>query len=447
MEEDRNRKEGKGEAVSNDSLFELLSPAGDEDCLYAAVSAGADAVYAGGNRFGARAYAANFTEEKLLRSIRYLHLFGKRLYLTLNTLIKEREYAGLYDYVKPLYLAGLDGVIVQDLGVIRFLVREFPGLEVHASTQLSVASSYGAGLLKSMGVCRIVPARELQLSELKSIREKTGLTLECFIHGAMCCSYSGQCLMSSFRGGRSGNRGRCAGPCRQSFQAGEEKDAYLLSMKDLCALSLLEELMEAGIYSFKIEGRMKSPQYVYGVTSIYRTHMDRLIRKFRGEKEAGEQSVGKQLQKDRETLLSLYSRGGISEGYYHRHNGRDMVTMERGSYVREETKASDMEKKRLPVSGECRIISGQRSMLRVGSRQTSVEVSGVEVQEAVKRALTEEEIRKSVEKTGESDFVFEHLTIHTDGKSFLPVSALNALRRQALSQLGEELCREYQRSL
>ena len=193
---------------------ELLAPAGNPDAFYGAVKAGADAVYLGGQRFGARAYAENFTGDELLECIRYGHIIGCKIYLTVNTLMKEEELEELYDYIFPLYEGGLDGVIVQDFGALQLLKESFPDLELHASTQMTLCSRFGAELLKNMGACRIVPARELCLEEIKAIKQTVDIELETFIHGAMCYSYSGQCLFSSILGGRSGNRGRCAQPCR-----------------------------------------------------------------------------------------------------------------------------------------------------------------------------------------------------------------------------------------
>ena len=236
-------------AVSNDGLIfsrELLSPAGDEECLYEAVAAGADAVYAGVEKFGARAYAGNFSSESFVRALKYVHLFEKKLYLTLNTLIKEKELAELFDLIKPLYEAGLDGIIVQDLGVAAFVRENFPDLHIHASTQMSVNTPWGVKLLAKAGISRVVLSRELSLGEIKAIKDETGMELECFIHGAMCYSYSGQCLMSSFFGGRSGNRGRCAGPCRHSYTPSGKKESYILCMKDLCTIDILDRLFEIG---------------------------------------------------------------------------------------------------------------------------------------------------------------------------------------------------------
>ena len=242
---------------------ELLSPAGDYKCFAAAINAGADAVYLSGNRFGARAYAANFSDEELLKAIDHAHIFGRRVYLTVNTLLKDNEIPYLYDFLAPLYIAGLDAVIVQDIGVISYIRHYFPDLPIHASTQMTVTDAEGVRLLKDLGVKRVVLSRELSLDEIVRIYKETSMDLECFIHGALCYSYSGKCLFSSFAGGRSGNRGRCAGPCRQPYRtdpAGGEK--YLLSLKDMCTIRFLPKLIDAGITSFKIEGRMKTPLYV-----------------------------------------------------------------------------------------------------------------------------------------------------------------------------------------
>ena len=263
---------------------EILSPAGSVASMRAAFSAGADAVYMGGRRFGARAYAENPEEKEFLEAIDYAHFHGRRLYLTLNTLLKEEEREKeLYDYVRPLYEQGLDGVIVQDLGVLSFLREYFPGLPLHGSTQMTVTGPSGVRAATDLGITRVVPARELSLPEIRTICDETKAELEVFIHGALCYSYSGQCLLSSFIGGRSGNRGRCAGPCRLPYEVTDVSGGrrtkpgagYVMSLKDLCGLSLLPDILEAGVYSLKIEGRMKSPVYTAGVTSVYRAYADR----------------------------------------------------------------------------------------------------------------------------------------------------------------------------
>ena len=309
--------------------MELLAPAGSYDSLKAAVNAGADAVYIGGGRFGARAYADNPGEELLLRGIDYCHVRKRKVYLTVNTLLKERELEEeLYEYMLPFYREGLDGVIVQDFGVLCFLRRNFPDLPVHASTQMTVTEVDGARFLGERGISRIVTARELSLDEIRGIIAETGLEVETFVHGAMCYSYSGQCLFSSMIGGRSGNRGRCAQPCRLQYSLQDEKGKqlgrtqHLMSLKDMCAVELLPELVDAGIASLKIEGRMKRPEYTAGVVSVYRKYLDQC-------------PSGKKIhvsEEDRRILLDLYSRGSFTQGYYHRRNGPSMMTMRRPNH-------------------------------------------------------------------------------------------------------------------
>ena len=304
--------------------IEILAPAGSYASFRAALCAGADAVYAGGPRFGARAYADNFTQEELVQAIGEAHLFGRKFYLTVNTLLKDTEITDLYEYLAPLYEAGLDAVIIQDAGVMEYVRKQFPGLDIHASTQMTVTGSYGAKFLEEQGAVRVVPARELSLGEIQQIRRETDLEIECFVHGALCYCYSGQCLLSSVIGGRSGNRGQCAQPCRLPYTAGGDKK-YYLSPKDICTLEIIPDLVDAGIDSFKIEGRMKKPEYVAGVTSMYRKYTDLYLRKGR----AG----FKVLPEDREMLMDLYNRGGSSEGYYKRHNGRGMMALERPNHT------------------------------------------------------------------------------------------------------------------
>ena len=261
---------------------ELLAPAGSYEAFEAALGAGADAVYLGGPDFGARAYAKNFTQEEVIRAIRTAHLHGRKLYLTVNTLLKNRELQEkLYASLKPAYEEGLDAVIVQDMGVLRFIRRVFPDLPIHASTQMAVTGPEGMKFLESLGVTRVVPARELSLEELNIMHSESSIEIETFIHGALCYSISGQCLMSSILGGRSGNRGRCAQPCRLPYQIKEKQSRFSgdrelcpLSLKDICTLDILPEILDAGVISLKIEGRMKQPEYTAAVTGIYRKYLD-----------------------------------------------------------------------------------------------------------------------------------------------------------------------------
>ena len=311
------------------SLPELLAPAGSFAHLTAAIKAGADAVYMGGQRFGARAYADNFTGDNLVEALHYAHFYGKRLYLTVNTLMKEKELEeDLHAFLLPFYEEGLDGVIVQDPGAAAFIRQHFPGMEIHGSTQMTITDSYGAKAAARLGMNRVVPARELSLPELVRIKKETGLELEVFIHGALCYCYSGQCLLSSMYGGRSGNRGRCAQPCRLPYQlqsadgtvlcpsSKSQCGSHLLSPKDLCALLMLPELIRAGVDSLKIEGRMKNVEYVAGVTAIYRKYLDR----YREDPDRWQLEP-----EDMEALEELYSRTGFTDGYWHRHNGPEIM--------------------------------------------------------------------------------------------------------------------------
>ena len=316
---------------------ELLAPAGSMEALKASVNAGADAVYMGGKMFGARAYADNPDENGMLEALEYCHLRNRKLYLTVNTLLKEDElFNKLYSYLLPLYEAGLDAVIVQDIGVMDFIGEYFPGLDIHISTQCSLTMAEGAAAIQSVlrnpkSVTRIVPARELSLEELRTLRENTDLEIEVFIHGALCYCYSGQCLLSSLAGGRSGNRGRCAQPCRKFYRAGiegQEYSGYLLSPKDMCTLENIHLLIEAGIDSFKIEGRMKSAEYAAGVVSAYRKVIDSSFAKIDSDSSSGEYLRNKFIVKtETDRLKEIYNRGGFNSGYLFAKNGRDMMSV------------------------------------------------------------------------------------------------------------------------
>ncbi|MDO4976531.1 MAG: U32 family peptidase [Eubacteriales bacterium] len=307
-------------------LPELLAPAGSLEHLKAAILAGADAVYFGGSRFGARAYAENFTKEKVMEGLDYAHFHDRRAYMTVNTLLKEKELQeSLYEYLLPFYEAGLDGVIVQDLGAASFIRHHFPKMEVHGSTQMMITGVEGAQIAKKMGMTRVVPARELSMEEVDRIKKETGLEVEIFIHGALCYCYSGQCLFSSMYGGRSGNRGRCAQPCRLPYHLLDadgkmisEKEKHLLSPKDLYSLNTLPSMIEHEVDSLKIEGRMKNVDYVAGVTAIYRKYLDSYV--------AGK--TWKVDPADKDKLEELYSRSGFTDGYWIQHNGKNMMSID-----------------------------------------------------------------------------------------------------------------------
>lgn len=338
---------------------EILAPAGSYESFCAAIEAGADAVYAGGPRFGARAYAENFTEELLLQAIDYAHLHDRRFYLTVNTLLKDPEMDTLYEYLEPLYLGGLDAVIVQDLGVFDYVRTHFPGMDLHVSTQMTVTAPEGARFLQEQGAVRVVPARELSLKEIRDMKNLTGMEIECFVHGALCYCYSGQCLLSSLIGGRSGNRGQCAQPCRLPYNVNGEKKHWL-SPKDICTLELIPDLVDAGIDSFKIEGRMKRPEYVAGVTAMYRKYVDLYLQK--GRKAF---SVSRE---DKEILMDLYNRGGFNKGYYKQHNGKDMMSLVRPSHAGVPAVKVDVQKGR-EVTGRTLTTIHKGDVLEFSGRQ------------------------------------------------------------------------------
>lgn len=480
---------------------ELLAPAGSPESLKAAVTAGADAVYAGGVRFGARAYADNFTEEQLLEAVDYCHLHGSRLYLTVNTLLKDSEMEGLYDYLLPYYKRGLDAVIVQDIGALSFIRKAFPDMDIHASTQMTLCGADGVKLLEEAGASRVVTARELSLEEIRDIRRNTSVEIESFVHGALCYCYSGQCLLSSLIGGRSGNRGRCAQPCRLPYQAGRA-EGFLLSPKDICTLDILPDILEAGVYSLKIEGRMKRAEYTAGVVRIYRKYLDHVLA--RGRKHY------KVTEEDRRELMALYNRGGFTTGYYQTHNGREMMSMERANHfgteaakivsvrkgsltaraleplhkgdvledsvvsqdagkgstvllkmppaslkglragdvlhrTRDEKLLSELNRRYLQterkekINGKLMISSAQPAILSVTMGKIAVSAKGALPQAFMTQPLTPEKAKKQLEKTGGTPFVFDKLDVQVEDGLFLPLQCLNELRREALEKLAEKL--------
>jgi len=424
---------------------EILAPAGSRESLEAGLSAGADAVYTGGSRFGARAYANNLDEQQLLQAIDYAHLHGRKIYLTVNTLLKDREINELYDYLLPYYKQGLDAVIVQDIGVIKYIRKHFPKLSVHVSTQATVVHALGAAFFGRLGVERIVPARELSLSEICEIRERTGLEIECFVHGAMCYCYSGQCLLSSLIGGRSGNRGQCAQPCRLSYSVAAEKSQSLLSLRDLCTIDLLPKLIEAGIDSFKIEGRMKQPDYVYEVTHMYRKYTDLYLEKGMAGYRVSEE--------DKKRLMKSYERRGYSDGYYMRQNGKEMISFgrpESGKDVDGEKRDDRNYKIKEKIRGKLIISQGKPVKLCLeynGNEKTSyAQVYGDTVQAALKAPLERERVLKQMQKTGNTEFVFEELDIELEEGAFLPMQSLNMLRRDGILALEEQILSCHRRS-
>lgn len=426
---------------------ELLAPAGNYECLQAAFAAGADAVYLAGKQYGARAFAANFETDELIEALRYAHLLNKKIYLTLNTLIKESEFAEIYDFIRPYYENGLDGIIIQDLGLIPFLKEYFPNLELHASTQMTVNNWRSAKFLKESGIKRVVPSRELSLDEIKEIKEKANVEVETFIHGALCYCYSGQCLFSSFLGGRSGNRGKCAQPCRLPYRIkidgtcqSKKGEQYPLSLKDLCTINQIYELLDSRIDSFKIEGRMKSPEYVAGVTSVYRKYMDSYYAGKRPE-------IAKE---DLFLLNHLYIRSNMKDGYYYRHNGKDMITLNSPSYqANDEKLVSLLHEKyctntpKIPICATVQMHVSKPISVTFSCNGKQVTQYGEVVLQATNRPLTESEVKKQIQKTGNTPFYVSKTEISIDSDSFLPIRALNEIRRTAISQLEEQLLKQY----
>lgn len=427
--------------------MELLAPAGSMETLRAVCAAGADAVYVGGAQFGARAYAKNFTQEELLRAIDELHLQGKKLHLTVNTLLKTNELEEqLYEYLLPYYEQGLDAVIVQDAGVFAFIRQQFPGMELHASTQMSIAGTDGARFWAQEGADRIVLARELSLAEIRRIHANVDVPLECFVHGAICYCYSGQCLFSSMLGGRSGNRGRCAQPCRLPYGVREQgrpldgdRELYPLSPKDLCAVDLLPELADAGVCSLKIEGRMKQTNYAAGVTAVYRKYLDLL-------EAGGDYAVS---EEDRRRLLDLGNRSGFTVGYLRGEKGKAMISL----YSPKHTSAQSQEtlqyrdaQRALYGLCECRVGAPVRLTVTDPMGGQTVCAEAGEIQTAKQSPARAEDVEKVLRQTGDTGYAFAQLEIQMDENCFIPKQFLKTVRRNAIGQLRQALTDGWRRN-
>lgn len=439
--------------IQNKKKLELLAPAGSLETFKAVIHAGADAVYLGGNSFGARAYANNFSEEELLYAIDYAHIHGRQLYLTVNTLFKENELEHqLYDYLLPYYKQGLDAVIVQDMGAFAFIREAFPDLEIHTSTQMTVTNRYGAQLMKDMGASRVVTAREMSFAEIKDIADHVDVEIESFVHGALCYCFSGQCLLSSMLGGRSGNRGRCAQPCRLPYEVFDKtrKKAiktgpYVLSPKDLCTIDYIPELAESGIFSFKIEGRMKQAEYAAGVVSVYRKYMDRYL--------AYGKEGYKVSDKDAKKLFDFGNRSGFTKGYYEKHNGKDMITFEKPNHakgnealqneIKETYILSEIKEK---INGKLILNKEFPAKMEIDCKGVFVSVTGDIVQAALKQPLSPEKIEENAKKTGNTPFEFEELIIEAEPDIFMPMKSINQLRRDALEALEAKRTEGYRRN-
>lgn len=504
---------------------ELLAPAGSMENLRAAIYAGADAVYAAGKQFGARAYATNFSEEELREAIAFVHLYGKKFYLTINTLMKQAELDALPAFLLPFYQKGLDAVIVQDLGTAAQVERTFPDLPIHLSTQATVTHSLGAEFAALKQVKRVVLARELSIAEIAKMKAETTYEIEVFIHGALCYSYSGQCLMSSLIGGRSGNRGRCAQPCRLPYQTGSMQQAYLLSMKDLCALPLLPDLLEAGVDSLKIEGRMKQPCYTAQVVRLYRTYLDLYQKEGAKAYRQHSKTTKEAIQKELENCMEIYHRGGFTSGYLTGQLTEKMIDTQRPNHsgilvgkvvqvskeevtirfdrpiykqdcleirlagkeiytytvkadlpsltwkgiipkrygikqgmqvyrmknVRlQEQIQKDCADKKIPLSGEIFLVPDQPIRFdvhyQIEEEEKTCTVAGMIVQRAKQSPITKEQVLTQLQKTNQTPFYFTALHVQSQESVFVPISALNEIRRLALNQVQKEMIKRKERS-
>lgn len=454
--------------------IEILAPAGSFETFQAVLRAGADAVYLGGSQFGARAYANNFSEDELLRAIDYAHIHGREIYLTVNTLFKEEELNDrLCTYLRPYYEQGLDAVIVQDLGALATIRRAFPKMDVHTSTQMTVTSVHGAAYMKELGASRVVTAREMSLAEIKRIHEEVGVEIETFVHGALCYCYSGQCLLSSMLGGRSGNRGRCAQPCRLPYEVFDRDrkkieipGEFVLSPKDLCGVESIPTLSESGVYSFKIEGRMKQAEYAAGVVSVYRKYADIYLHELQEARSKGMSEVeARALAKERfgvhsvdmTKLLDLGNRSGFTDGYYYKNNGKDMITFGKPNHAKTNEKLQEEIRERYvhakadnseikeKIKGILRLKKESSATIELSLGETAVSVKGDVVQTARNQPLSKEKVEASMRKTGNTPFAFEQLLIDMDNDIFMPVQAINQLRREAIEKLEEALLADKRR--
>jgi len=400
-------------------LPELLAPAGDFECLVAAVAAGADAIYVGGKSFSARAYAKNFDIEELTRAVNYCHLHGVKLYVTINTLLYDSEVLDALNFARELYAIGVDALIVADVGLISLIRKFIPDFELHASTQMSVHNSPGADEAYRVGLSRVVLAREVKGENIKAITEKCLAETEVFVHGALCVCHSGQCLFSSMVGGRSGNRGECAQPCRLPYSEG-----YPLSLSDLSLSGHIKELIDSGVASLKIEGRMKSPSYVHTVVSIYR----RLLDEYRNSS-----------AKEVDSLRRAFSRGKFTDGYFTGKTERGMtgVRSEEDKRATKELGEAEFLPEKIKVDVTVELHLGERSKITLLAKDgRRVTVFG-EVPEAAKSSpLSETGVRERIQKTGNTFLIFENIEIILDGGINLSPAKLNALRRSACEAFG-----------
>ncbi len=428
--------------------IEILSPAGSLDALKAAVGSGADAVYFGGRTLSARRNAVNLSDEEIIEAVSYAHLRGVLLYAAVNTLVFDNELEAAFEFVKFCYEAGVDAVIVQDLGLAEMIREHFPDFPLHASTQMTVHNLSGVRILEKLGFKRVVLSRELSFSQISHIASNTDAELEVFVHGALCMSYSGQCLMSSFLGGRSGNRGACAQPCRLSYtlydsngDAASPENKYLLSLKDLCLIDYISELKKIGVKSLKIEGRMKSASYVSAVCGIYNKYRD----------------GGRVSAEDRELLENIFSRGGFTDGHYKDEHGRNMLSFDK-NHDDIYTKATDkvIENANAMANLERRSYINAKFHMEAGKPvRFSAEYGGrcfeacgeVIAEKASNMPVGAERIRQQLLKLGSTVLEYSSLEIDAPEDLYIPIKEINNVRRCVTEQIEDYISGEGRRYL
>jgi len=413
---------------------ELLAPAGSFESLKAAVLNGTDAVYLGGSLFNARASATNFNDHELEQAVNFCHLHKVKVYVTVNILITDKEFDDLDKFVRTINRIGVDAVIVQDIGVAAYIKRIAPDLNLHASTQMTVYDVEGAKFLKSLGFTRVVLARELSAEKIKQISIESGIETEIFVHGAMCFCYSGQCLMSGIIGGRSGNRGKCAQPCRLEYSINNKK-GFLMSLKDMCLINHLKEIEQCGVTSLKIEGRMKGPEYVGTVVSTYRKYLD------------SNTSVTKE---DYNRLETIFYRGGFSDGYFKAKKGKDMFchTKPDNPYLLQKNIAkTDENYKKTAIHFYFNASIGKPlSLLAIDEYGNSAEyTSDFILEKANASSATTEKIKNNLTKLGDTVFDTETIEINIDKDVFIPTSEINKARREVAVNLEKAIIASYKR--
>ncbi len=423
------------------SKIELLAPAGNYECLVAAVQNGADAVYLAGKSFGARSFADNFDSIELEKAVDYCHLRGVKVYVTVNTLVLDSEFDELREYLVFLSEIGVDAIIVQDFGVAEISKAIVPELPIHASTQMTVHNAEGVRFLEQYGIKRVVLSRELSLSDIAYIFENTNAELEVFGHGALCMCYSGQCLLSSIIGGRSGNRGKCAQPCRLPYSVnGKKNKHFVMSLKDLVSIEHLSDLAEIGVASLKIEGRMKGPAYVAAVVRVYRKYID---------------NPGVVSKQDYELLNMIFNRGGLTDGYLTEKHGKEMFALDKpdnpylkGSAAVEKDLLQSLkgENKKISIQGEITIKEGCCAVFSVWNNRAKITFSCEDVSEkAVKAEIDAESVKLQLNKTGATPFEFNNIEVDVDKGLFISAGNLNKIRRGALELFEKELVSSYKR--